>query len=162
MMMAVRAVYVPVGDLVLRRGPDVEHLAVEAQPLSGQFVIAVEDRLAVRDVGYAPDDFIAILLGDQMTSNSDVRWQLIERFNAHQVRIVVAERVFGLECDGNGIANLLVLQRLFDLRKDSGVTSVQIRYRFIGFLDQSIAGIEEPERKRDHGVGEDIHDRVES
>src|SRR5207247_11219888 len=36
MVMPVRAVRVTVGDLFVRRRPDIEHLAIETQPLTGE------------------------------------------------------------------------------------------------------------------------------
>ena len=48
-MVAVRAVRVAVGDFLGDAGRTVEHLAVEAQALAGEFVIAVQHGLAVGD-----------------------------------------------------------------------------------------------------------------
>ena len=55
-MVAVRAVHVPVLELFRRRRPHVEDRAVEAQPLAGQRMVAVDDHLAVGDVGDGEDD----------------------------------------------------------------------------------------------------------
>ena len=53
-MVAVRAVYVAVRELFRRRRAHVEDRAIEAQPLSGQLVIAVNVQRTLRteDVAY--------------------------------------------------------------------------------------------------------------
>ena len=76
MMMTVRAVDVAVRDFFRGRGTHVEHLRVEAQPLARKLVIAVEHRLAIRNVGHAPHDFVAILLGDKVAAHGDVGRQV--------------------------------------------------------------------------------------
>ena len=51
-MVAVRAVHVPVGHFFRSRRANIEHRAVEAQALTGQWVIAVDDHLAVGNIGH--------------------------------------------------------------------------------------------------------------
>ncbi len=50
-VVAVRAVHVPVSHLFGRRRTNVQHRAIEAQTLPGERMVAVDDHLAVGDVG---------------------------------------------------------------------------------------------------------------
>jgi hypothetical protein len=70
--MAVGAVNVPMRHLLMRRRPNVDHLAVEPQTLAGELVIPVEHGLAIGDVRDPPDELVAILLGDEMAADGHV------------------------------------------------------------------------------------------
>ena len=50
-----------------------------------------------------------------------------------------------------------MIERLLDLGKDAGMAAVQIGDRLPCFLDQAVTGIEQLERDRNDGVGENIH-----
>ena len=90
--------HVAVLDLLRSRRPHVEDLAFEAQPLARPAVIAVEHCLAVGDVGDAPHDLVAVLLGDRgvpPTATSGGSWS--SGLDAHQLGVVVAERIGRLD-----------------------------------------------------------------
>jgi len=118
-MVPIGAVSMSVRDFLGRRGAYIEHRAIEAKPLPGEFVIAIQHCLAVGDSGNAPDNFGTILFSDKMSANRQVGRQIRHRLNADQLGIVFAERVHGLHRDGDGVADLLPVQGLFDLGKDA-------------------------------------------
>src|SRR5690348_5099034 len=93
MVMAVGAVNMPMRHLLMRRRPNVDHLAVEPQTLAGELVIPVEHGLAIGEFRDPPSDLVAILLRDEMAADGHVGRQLIERFDAHQLGVVIAERI---------------------------------------------------------------------
>src|SRR5207253_10992867 len=51
-VLAVRGVHLSVRHLLRGRRANVQHCAIEAQSLSGQWMIAVDDHLAVGDIGH--------------------------------------------------------------------------------------------------------------
>ena len=61
-MMPAGTVHVPVLDLFGGRRAHVEDLALETQALAGPWMVAVENRLAVRNVGDGEDDAAALLV----------------------------------------------------------------------------------------------------
>src|SRR6476659_8388728 len=58
---------------------------------------------------------------------------------------------------GDGVTDLLVLERLLDLGKDSRVAAMQVGHRFVGLLDQLVARIVELERERYDRIAKDVH-----
>ena len=56
-------------SIFLRGGADLDDPAVEAQPLAGERMVAVEHGLAVRDAGDAEHAALAVLLGAEWASN---------------------------------------------------------------------------------------------
>src|SRR5487761_2205125 len=156
-VMAVRAVHVAVRELLRRGRTDVEYLAIEAQPLTGELVVAIEHGLAVGDAGDAPDDLVPVLLCNQMAADGDLGRQLVQRLDAHQLGIVIPESIVGLERDRDAVADLLVAEGFFDPGKDSRVSAMQVGDRLVGFLDQLVVRIEELEGDGDDGVRENVH-----
>ena len=157
MVVPVRPVHVAVRDFFLRRGPDLDDGSVEAQPLAREFVVAVEHRLALRDAGDTPDVLLTVLLGDEVAADRDVGRQRLHRLHADHLGVVLSERVVGLEGYRDRVAHLLEVERLLDLREHAGVAAVEVRHRLAGLLDQGVLVVEELERDRDDGVGEDVH-----
>ena len=157
-----RAVHVAVLDLFGRRCPDVENLAVEAQALAGPRVIAVEDDFAVRDVGDREDRAAAVLIvGARMRlelhAYLDLRRQPVCALQLDELGIVIAESVFRLDVDGDGVAGLLEIERFLELRQHARVPAMQVGDRLVRGLEQNAVGVVELEGQRDDGVGEDVH-----
>ncbi len=145
-------------------GAHVENLAVEAQPLAGPRVIAVEDDLAVRDVGDREHHAAAVLVVGagvrlELHADLDLGRQPVGRLELDELGIVVAESVFRLDVDGHRVAGLLEIERCLELRQHAGVPAVQVGDGLVRRLEQHAVGVEELEGQRDDGVGEDVHGR---
>jgi len=156
---------VPVRELFRCRRADVEDRAIEAQPLSRQLVIAVDDHFAIGDVGDRVDDaglIVAVALPLELHSDLDLWGEAVLRLDANQIGVVVAEAVFGLEADRDLIADRLLRQRRFDLRENAVVPAMQIGDRLRRLLDQLAAGGKQLVAERDDGIGEYVHRRIGS
>ena len=100
---------------------------IEAQPLPGELVVAVEHRLAVGDVGHAPHALLVVLARRRGSRRPrHPRGSLSSDSRRTSSRIVVAERVLRLERHRDRVADLLGVQRLLDLRKDARMPAVQV------------------------------------
>jgi hypothetical protein len=126
-VVAMCAVHVAMRELFRRRRTHIEDRAIEAQPLPGQLMIAVDDDLALGDVGDRVDDavlIVAIPLPFELHSHLDLRRKAVLRLDANQVRFVVAKAVFRLEADRDRVADRLERQRRLDLRENAVVSAV--------------------------------------
>src|SRR5205823_8086115 len=79
------------------------------------------------------------------------------RLDADQIGIVVTERVIGFEHDTAAFANLLLRERLFDLRENALMSTMKIGDRGARFLDKVSSGRVKAIGKRHDGVGKDVH-----
>jgi hypothetical protein len=62
-----------------------------------------------------------------------------------------------LDVDRYRVAGLLEVERFLELRQHARVPAVKVRDRFARGLEQHAVGVEELERQRDDGVGENLH-----
>ena len=141
-------------------GADVQHRAVEAQPLAGKLMVAVEHRLAVGDAGDAPHDFVAVLFGDEMAADATSGG----RSATGSMRIILASYSPNAS-SGSSVTEMesptfLPLSASSIFGKDAGMPAVQIDDRLWRFLDQLVVRIEQLEGNGDDGVGEDVHRRT--
>ena len=67
----------------------------------------------------------------------------VARLDAHELGLIVAERIVRLQIDSTCMTDLLSFQLLLDTRKDAVISAVQIAHRFRGLLDDGAIGIAE-------------------
>ena len=155
------SVHVSMLELVGGRRAHIEDCAIEAQPLPGQRVIAVDDDSPVGDVGHREHaELFVVLAGGVFVLHADldVRGESILCFDTDEVGIVFAERVLGLEGHRAGIARPLFRQRILDPRKDAVMTAMQVSDGLARFLDELAGRGVELVGKRDDGVVGNLHE----
>jgi 50S ribosomal protein L16 3-hydroxylase len=155
------AVDVSVLELVRRGFAHVEHPAVETQTLTSQRVIAVDDDLAIGNVGHGEYPSRAFVVVDgllELHSHFDVVGKPIRGFDPNKFGVVFAERIVGLEQDRAGLSGRLAAERLLDSREDAMMSTVQVADRRARFLDQFAGRGIELVGKGDDGVGRNLHD----
>src|SRR5262249_32952520 len=76
---------------------------------------------------------------------------------ANHVGVVFAERILGLERDGDRFADLLEVERVLDLREDARMPAMEVGDRLGRFLEPRVARVEQLEGDREDGVGGDVH-----
>jgi len=125
-------------------------------------MVAIDDDFAFGDVGDCVDAipivvpaFSAVAL--ELHADFDLGRKALLGFDAHQVRIVLAEAIFRFQRDGTAFADVLIFQFSLNLGKDAAVAAVQVADRLRRFLDQFTFGRVEAIRKRYDGVGENVH-----
>ena len=70
------------------------------------------------------------------------RRQPVGGFELDEFGIVVAETVGGLDVDGDGIAGLLEIERLLELRQHPRMSAVKVGDRLVRGLEQHAVGVE--------------------
>jgi len=129
------AVHVSVLELVCRGLADVEHPAVETQPLPGQRVIAVDHDLAVGDIGHAEDAGRAFVVVDcflELHPDLDVVGEPVRGFDPNEFRVdrdnAREHLAFGRgvhSCPGGPLARLetrVSIERLLDRTTNIGIS----------------------------------------
>ena len=152
-------------QLLRGRRANIDHGAIEAQPLTGQRMIAVDDDPPIGDVRDGKDPALETLIAVvrrplELHPDFHLAREPVLRLDAHQLGVVLAERVLGLEHDRALIACSLFREGGLDLREDALMTAVEIHDRLLRLLDQRAFGGVQLVGKRDDAVGNDIHDQV--
>jgi hypothetical protein len=127
-------------------------------------MVAVEHRLAVRDVGDREHDAAAALVAGirerlELHADRDLGRQPLDGLDFHELRVVVAESVGRLDIHRHRIAGLLAIERRLQPRQHARMPAMQVRDWLVGGLEQRAVGIVELEGERHNGVGEDVHRR---
>src|SRR5262245_57359948 len=137
-MMPVRPVHVAVSDLFLRRRADGRYLAGKIEGPSRQWMVAVEHHFVFGDVRHRVDPDLPGLAALTLELHADghVLGKLVDRLHLHELGVVVAEGVFGLQPDLARVARLLAGKHALDRLENSLVTPVEILDRLLGLLDQ--------------------------
>jgi hypothetical protein len=140
-------------------GSDRRDGAGEQQALAGERVISVDHDFVVGYVSDRIDTALGRVVGTalELHADLDVSGKQIPRFHAHEIGLVLAECVVRLELHPTFIADIVSVERFFDARKNSFVSTVQVAYRPLGTLDQRAVVAEQLIGKRDHRILSDLH-----
>ena len=92
-------------------------------------MIAVENDLAIRDVGHPIDDEILVLgafrRAFELHADGEFLGKIFPRFDLDEVGVVIAKGFVGLQLDLDRFTDSLALERLLDLGEDVVVAAVQ-------------------------------------
>ena len=110
--------------------------AFEADFHACERVIAVHHGFAVGNVGYAVDNHAAVfgVVGFKHHAGLHFHGEHFYVFDAYQLGVLLAERVFGLHGDVHFIAHVFIVQGFFHQRENAVVAAVQVFDGFLGFV----------------------------
>mmetsp|Transcript_12761 Transcript_12761/g.20007 ORF Transcript_12761/g.20007 Transcript_12761/m.20007 type:complete len:215 (+) Transcript_12761:256-900(+) len=146
-------------DFLFGGGPHVGELQVHAQADAGQRVVAVEHDMLGVDLGDGVDR-VRHAFGDstfgqafKLHARLDVAGEQRAGLEADEIGVVVAKGLVGLQCEGGLEADLLALQRRFDLGEQV-IAAEQKLHRLGQLVDELALGIfESPAQGDDTGAG---------
>ena len=158
MVMPMLPMHMLVRNLFRRSSTHIHHLDAKLQRLPRQRVVAVQ----VYGVALDLDDVEHMLLAVfatalQMATDLDAGWEVLLGDGGDQLRVVLAEGVFGGQRQRDLVAGFLALQRFFDLGEDVVVAAVQVDHGLGALVDDLACGVSYGEAQGDGGVFVDFH-----
>src|SRR5690554_5321688 len=122
-------------------------------------MVAVDDDLVIGNVGDAEDHVFFAFIPYPLKSHADfdVLGEDVLLFHQHELFVVIAESVFGLQLEAEAVANALALQSFLDRGKNAVVTAVQIDQRIAAIIDGGAIAVGDGVGERDDGVLEHLH-----
>ena len=136
------------------RLPDRQHLARKTQRYPCERMVAVQHSLVPGEVCDHIHAGLVLLVERVLDLHPDLEAVAIARtgFHPHQLRVVVAKRLVGLELDVHGIACPFALKRALQGLEHSPISAMQVGHgRFRG-MDEFALRIVEGEIQGDDGI----------
>ena len=122
-------------------------------------MVAVYHGFAIGDVGYAVNQGVAGfgVIGFEHHAYFHFHWENVERLDAHQFRVLLAECVVGRKSYIHFFAHGFAVQRFLHQRENAVVAAVQIGDGLFCFVDQLVVGIKHFIMQGYYGVFFDVH-----
>ena len=160
--MTVRAMYVTVGNFFLSRIAYTFNSRFEQYFHTGQRMVAVYYGFTVGNIGYTINQYIAgfRIIGFKHHADFNFNREHTYIFNAHQLRILLAESIIRRQSHFDGIAYIFTVQRFFHQRENTVITAMQISNRLFGFVQQLVVGIVHFIMQGNYGIFNNRHHAV--
>lgn len=162
MMMTMRTVHVTVCDFLVGCLAHLDHVQLETQRHAGQRVIAVEDHLAVLDIGHGEDVrmrmLVAVRRAFELHADLHVFREQVARLDLHQFRVILAEAIGRLDLHIHLRTGCLAVERLLDFRQRVVVAAMQVNHRLTALFDQVALRIRQLVMQGNDRVLRNIHD----
>ena len=162
-VMTTLTMHMPVRQLFLGRRAHIRHFDGEMQGLSGQRVVAVDEHLAVFDLGHGDIDFTLWAATLKLHAGLDVldALECFLRHFLHQLDVMDAVAIFRCHIRGELVTALAAFHLLFQARHDLP-TAMQVGQRLatFGAVDDLALVVGQRVMESSNGVLGNLHERL--